>query len=100
MGRQQEAREVLRRLDERVRTRYVSYWSRAAVRGSLGDMDETVALLRRAVDTRESWMMSARTLPELAILATKDPRARRVLNEVETIQQSAGGQAAGEDAKR
>lgn len=91
---------MLRRLDERARTRYVSYWSRAAVRGSLGDMDETVTLLQRALDTRESWMMSARTLPELAALASKDPRARRILNEVDAIQRSAGGQAAAADAKR
>jgi serine/threonine-protein kinase len=100
MGRLQEARELLRRLDERARTRYVSYWSRAAVRGSLGDMDETVTLLQRAIDTRESWMMSAGTLPELAALATRDPRARRILNQVDAIQRSAGGQAAAADVKR
>ena len=100
MGRQQEAREILRRLDDRARTRYVPYWSRAAVRGSLGDMDEAVALLQRAVDTRETWMVSADTLPELAALATRDPRARRILNEVDAIQRSAGGQAAAADAKR
>ena len=45
-------------------------------------------------------MMSARTLPELAALATRDPRAKHILNEVDAIQRSAGGQAAAADARR
>jgi len=88
MGRQQEAREILRRLDERARTQYVPYWSRAAVRGSLGEMDQAVELLQRALDTRETWMVSARQLPEVAALATKDPRARRILDEIDGIQRA------------
>jgi len=88
MGRQREAREILRRLDERARTSYVPFWARAAVRGSVGDIDEAVALLQRALDTRESWMLSARVLPELAAIATKDQRARHILDEVDAVQRS------------
>ena len=87
--RAQDAREILRQLDERAKSRYVPYWSRAAVRGSLGEMDEAVALLQQAFDTRETWMTAARQLPELRALA-KDPRAERIFKAVDAIQQSAG----------
>ena len=87
-------------LDERARTQYVPYWARAAVRGSLGEMDQAVALLQRALDTRESWMVSAQQMPELVPRANKDPRARGILNDVEAIQRAAGGQAASANATR
>ena len=95
MGRTTEAREIARRLDDLARTRYVPYWKLAAVRGSLGDMDEAVALLQRAFDTRESWMVAARLLPEVAALATKDQRAQLLLDQVDALLRSAGGESTG-----
>ena len=40
------------------------------------------------------------TMPELAAFASNDPREQSILNEVDAIQRSGGGQAATADAKR
>src|SRR5439155_25712086 len=85
MGRLPEARAIAQRLDERAKTHYVPFWVLAAVRGSLGDVDAAVKLLERSLDTRESWLLTARHMPDLAILM-KDPRVRAIYDRIDAIQ--------------
>jgi len=56
-GQKDKALEVLRKLDERAKTRYVpSYWV-AVVYNGLKDRDETVAWLKKAFEERSSWLV-------------------------------------------
>ena len=84
LGRDGDARDVMRRLDERARTHYVPYYLRAAVHAALGDMDEAVVLLQRAVDTREVFVHSFRRLPEMAPLR-HDARAQRIFAQADAL---------------
>jgi serine/threonine-protein kinase len=84
MGRHDEAREVLRRLDERARMHYVPYYMRAVLHAALGDRDEAAALMQQAIDHREGLMMQAVSLPEAAPLAA-DPRGRRIFDKIEAL---------------
>jgi TolB-like protein/tetratricopeptide (TPR) repeat protein len=84
LGRCDDARDVMRRLDERARTHYVPYLLRAAVHAGLGDMNEAVTLLQRAVDTREVFVHSFRLLPEMAPLL-HDARAQRIFAQADAL---------------
>jgi hypothetical protein len=87
MGRENDARDIMRRLDEHARTHYVPYYLRAAVHAALGDMDTAVQLLQQAVDTREGIVFAFRQLPEMAPLF-KDPRAVKVYEQADAIRKS------------
>ena len=87
VGRETDAREVMRRLDERARTQYVPYYMRAVVHAAIGDLDEALALLQRSVDTREVIIFSFRGLPEMRPLL-EDPRAQRILAQADAIRKT------------
>ena len=56
-GQKEKALEVLRKLNERAKTRYVpSYWV-AVVYNGLKDRTETVAWLKKAYEERSSWLV-------------------------------------------
>jgi len=85
MGRTKEARDILRRLDDRARTSYVPLIMLAAVHANLGDMDAAIALLQRSLDTRESIFAYGRRIPELAPMLG-DPRVQRLLDQVKPLE--------------
>ena len=87
MGRETEARDVLRRMDERARTHYVPPSMRAVVHAALGHRDRAVALLQQAFDQRDSYMFALRTLPEMKPLLA-DPRAQRILDRADAMRKA------------
>jgi tetratricopeptide (TPR) repeat protein len=89
MGRTKDAADIMRSMDERARSHYVPFFARALLHAAMGDMDTGVALLQKAVDGREQMFLALRLQPEMAPLV-KDPRARRILDEVETLRKSGG----------
>jgi TolB-like protein/tetratricopeptide (TPR) repeat protein len=84
MGRGTDAREIMRSMDERARTQYVPFITRAEVHAALGDLDTSVALLQQALDRRESFMFVLRELPEMTPLL-KDSRARRIVERADAM---------------
>ena len=84
MGRDSDARDVMRRLDEHARTHYVPYYLRASVHAALGDVETAIQLLQQAVDTREGIVFAFRQLPEMATLL-KDPRALKIYEQADAI---------------
>jgi len=84
MGRDTDARDVMRRMDEQARTRYVPSIFRAIVHGDLGDIDGAVPLLEQAIDSREGFMLALRDKPDMRPLVI-DPRTRRVLDRVDAL---------------
>jgi len=88
MGRERDARDVMRRLDERARTNYVPLYLRAAVHAALGDLDTAVQLLQQSLDTREVIVLVFRQLPDMAPLL-KDPRAVKIYEQADAIRKAA-----------
>ena len=84
MGRADEARDIMRRLDQLATTQYVPFVTRAEVHAALGDRDTAVDLLRQGIDRREAYIFALRRLPEFAPLL-EDPRAQRVIEEARAI---------------
>ena len=84
MGRDRDAREILRRMDDRARTQYVPFITRAALHAAVGDVDVSVALLQQALERRESFMFALRQLPEMAPLL-RDPRAQRIVERADAM---------------
>jgi tetratricopeptide (TPR) repeat protein len=84
MGRENDARDVMRRLDEHARTHYVPYYLRAAVHAAVGDRDTAVQLLQQSVDTREVIVLIFRRLPEMAPLL-EDPRGLKIFEQADAI---------------
>ena len=84
MGRVQDAKDVLRRLNERAATRYVSLVARAALHGAVGERDAGVKLLQQAFDARELLMIGAAPKPDLKALLV-DPRAQRIVDQANAI---------------
>ena len=80
LGRMDEAKREMRRLDDYAKTRYILYTGRALVHARLGDMDGALALLREAIAHNESLVIMLAPLPEAAPLM-KDPRARTLIND-------------------
>jgi hypothetical protein len=72
----------------------VTFAMRALVHAALGDADASVALLQQA-----TFLMTMRGLPEMAALR-KDPRARRILEQLDTLDRSAGRPRAPAEAGR
>jgi TolB-like protein len=84
MGREKEARDIMRQLDERARAQYVPFVTRAMVHAALGDPDTAVALLQQGIDKRESYIFALRSLPEMGALL-KDPRARHLIERADAM---------------
>jgi|GEM_PF-542079 len=72
-GRSGEAREILARLGEMSRTRYVSPYHVALVHLALGERDAAFARLEEAYEQREAWLVWVRTEATLDPLRD-DPR--------------------------
>jgi len=87
MGRDAAARDIMRQLDERAKTRYVPYFMRAIVHATLGDLDAAVTFLQQGIDHRETILLAMRALPELAPLRA-DPRAQRIFAELDAKRKS------------
>lgn len=79
MGRTDDARKAMRRLDDYAKTHYVLFMGRAIVHATLGDMDGALALLNEAVGHSESLVVMLAPLPEAAPLM-RDPRARKIID--------------------
>jgi len=84
LGREQDARDMMRRIDEHAARHYMSPGMRAVVHAALGDIDGGVALLEEALDRNDVYLLAARPLAELAALEA-DPRGRRVMERVEAV---------------
>jgi tetratricopeptide (TPR) repeat protein len=84
MGRADDARKIMRDLDDLAAKRYVPFYMRAAVHSALGDADTAVALFGQAMDKREGIFLAVHALPEMAALA-KDPRTRRYFEQAEAF---------------
>jgi tetratricopeptide (TPR) repeat protein len=80
MGREQEARDIMRRLDEHARVRYVPFVTRAIVHAAAGNRDEALAPLQQGIDRKENFIFALRALPEMAPLV-KDPSALRIIDQ-------------------
>ena len=87
MGREGEARNVLRRMDERAKTHYVPPSMRAVVHAALRDQDTAVALLQQAFDQRDSYMFAMRRLPEMKPLLA-DSRAQQILERADAMRKA------------
>ncbi len=68
LGRYEEARRQLDRLDDLARERHVSPYVRAVVHCGLGETDEALALLRQAYHDKEPWLVFLRIDPFLTRL--------------------------------
>jgi eukaryotic-like serine/threonine-protein kinase len=64
-GREQEARAILDALDAQAATRFVSPYHRALVRLALGEHQAALALLRRAAEAEDPWVVWLGTEPQL-----------------------------------
>ena len=73
MGRREEAEEVLERLVELSRTRYVAPVNLAMICGVLGRTDEAFEWMQRAYEVRDDFMMSLKIAIRLDSLRS-DPR--------------------------
>ncbi|HET9591000.1 MAG TPA: tetratricopeptide repeat protein, partial [Anaerolineales bacterium] len=78
-GRRDEAIEILEKLMERCRSRYVpSYWI-AVIYNGLRDREQTVAWMRKAFEERSSWLVWSNVEPRFAWLRG-DPDFASLLN--------------------
>jgi len=67
-GRKDQAMQILEKLQERSKSRYVpSYWI-AVIYNGLRDKEQTLAWLRKAFDERSSWLVWSNVEPRLAWL--------------------------------
>jgi TolB-like protein/pimeloyl-ACP methyl ester carboxylesterase/Tfp pilus assembly protein PilF/predicted Ser/Thr protein kinase len=64
-GRKDAAKEVLGRLDQLVKERYVSPYEFASIHVALGQTDEALSLLEKGYDQRVEWMIFANVDPRL-----------------------------------
>jgi hypothetical protein len=72
-GRKQNARKILRELEERSTHRYISPYLIALVQIGLGERDRALASLERGYTSRDQWMMYLRVDPGWDDLRS-DPR--------------------------
>jgi tetratricopeptide (TPR) repeat protein len=84
MGRENDAREVMRKLDERAATQYVAPSMRAPVHAALGDQETAIALLEEAFRIKDLYLIFSRQLREMAPLRN-DPRGKRIFERVDAI---------------
>jgi serine/threonine-protein kinase len=84
MGRDRDARDMMRRIDELAAKQYVSPGLRAVVHGALGDIDGGVALLQEAFDRRDVYLFTARAQTDFEVLLG-DPRGRKIVQQVDAM---------------
>ena len=80
-GQPARARDVLARLEDAARARYVSPFHRALVHAGLGERGLALAWLEKAYEERSGWMAYLAVEPEFAALRT-DPAFRDLLRRV------------------
>ncbi len=80
-GRKEQARELLRELQESARRRYISPYLEALVYAGLGEREQAFARLDAAYKGRDPWLLDAKVDPFLDSLRA-DPRFREVLSRV------------------
>lgn len=78
LGKVDEARRILRELEERGREHYVSAYDRALVHLALGERDAVFAELQQALDEHSGWIVDLGVDPRFAPVAD-DPRFSAIL---------------------
>ncbi|HEX7999681.1 MAG TPA: protein kinase [Pyrinomonadaceae bacterium] len=81
-GRESEAREILREMEELQHKRYVSPYYIAMIHAGLGQQDEAFNWLEKAYEDRDWWLLWLRVEPFLDELRS-DPRFQNLLRRVE-----------------
>jgi tetratricopeptide (TPR) repeat protein len=87
MGRAKDAREVMRQMDERARSRYFPFALRAIVHAAVGDWEGAAPLLRQAVDQREGVLLAFRSTAEMKAMETH-PRTKDILEQVDALRKA------------
>jgi tetratricopeptide (TPR) repeat protein len=80
-GREDEARQILRGLEELARAKYISPYCLARIHAGLRDFEKAFAQLERGVAERACWMIFLRVDPFLDELRN-DPRFSALLDRV------------------
>jgi len=86
MGREAEARSVLREMEALAATKYVPLGGRAVAYAALGELDKAADFFRQAFEKRELHIIYIRTLSEMKPLL-EDPRGRKVAAEIDALLQ-------------
>jgi tetratricopeptide (TPR) repeat protein len=68
LGREHEARAILVELDELRRSKYVDAYSMAVLRSVLGEIDEALVELERAIDENSVWLYALDVDPKADVL--------------------------------
>ena len=80
-GREDEARQILRGLEELARAKYISPYCLARIHAGLRDFEKAFAQLERGVAERACWMIFLRVDPFLDELRN-DPRFTALLDRI------------------
>ena len=80
-GKKAEARQLLARLKETSKRRFISPYGIAVIHLSLGDKEQAFVWLNRAYDERDNWLNYLKVEPRLDPLRT-DPRFAELLRRV------------------
>jgi tetratricopeptide (TPR) repeat protein len=94
MGRMQDARDTVRRVDAMARTSYVPLIWLAGAHDAVGDREGAIRLLEKSLAVREAFFITAKDLPELASLRN-DPRAQKILEEAKPLKRTQAQRAPG-----
>lgn len=79
-GRTDEAREIINRLQEMSRTRYISPYFLAIIYCSLGEKEPALALMQEAIAIRDAWISWLLVDPQLDLLRA-DARFREMIRQ-------------------
>jgi serine/threonine-protein kinase len=82
MGREKDARDTMKRLDDYAAVHYLSPALRSVVHGALGDTEGGVALLEEAGRIKDLYLIIAASQGELEPLK-RDRRARAIIEQIE-----------------
>ncbi len=80
-GQVEQAEEILREMNEIAARRYISPYHIALVQSALGRVEPALELLKRAVDSRDAWVLWMAVDPELDPLRTH-PRFNTILQSI------------------
>jgi serine/threonine protein kinase/Flp pilus assembly protein TadD len=80
-GKIEQAEEILREMNEIAARRYISPYHMALVQSALGRVESALELLKRAVDSRDAWVLWMAVDPELDPLRSH-PRFNTILQEL------------------
>ena len=78
VGREEEAREILHRVEEAAAREFVDPWSFCRMYISLGEREQAIEFLRRSLEERSTLALFAAIDPALAPLRT-DPRFEEII---------------------